>query len=306
MSDTSPSPVRLVAQWGRTSMAAIFQRMLENVDDTLFDIAGASQSHEDRQNLFDAMRLLRKSSRALVTHFEGALQDKSAEAVAARDFEEWSLVNDQAVEEDIVISRVVARIEDAAKQALWEYGIRMENLPATDRMRDSLERLRPPGITKAFRDSVATISIDPSTTLILFKLFERQLVSDSSTVYEGLNLRFEAAGVSSKTLGRRGPNAQPPPGSPERRHPPEFVASRMNNVAPSYQIPASLSSLLSQAFTPSTGAGTGPGGGGPGLPGQPGGAPGGAHPGRPPSLDDPASLQRLSLVSQLLMEQTRG
>jgi hypothetical protein len=227
---------------------------------------------EDRKDLFGAMRLLRKSARPLIEGFEAALQGQKAAGTAAKEFEDWALVNDEAVEEDIVISRVVARIEDAAKQALWEYTIRMENLPAAAQQDKSFERLRPPGITRAFRDSVESVSIDPSTRLILFKLFERQLVSDSSTVYEGINLRLEAAGVSSKTLSRRDPNSHLPPGQPERRDPPEFVASYVNHVAPSYQIPAALSSVLSSA----------------------------------PALSGPGGQQRLSLVAQLLLDQTRN
>ena len=46
----------------------------------------------------------------------------------------------------------------------------LENLPAAAQRDKSFERLRPPGITKAVRDSVESISTDPSTTLILFKL----------------------------------------------------------------------------------------------------------------------------------------
>lgn len=289
-------------------MSAIFQRMLENVDDTLFDIAGHSQSMEDRKNLFDAMRLLRKSARPLIEGFEAALQGRKAGDTSTKEFEDWALVNDEAVEADIVISRVVARIEDAAKQALWEFTIRMENLPAAAQQDKSFERLRPPGITKAFRDSVESISTDPSTTLILFKLFERQLVSDSSTVYEGINLRLEAAGVSSKTLARRDPHSHLPPGQPERRDPPEFVASYVNHVAPSYQIPAALSSVVSSAFGPAMEGG---GGGAMGYGATPGvaGAAGvmGASPVGPgPALHGPGGQQRLSLVAQLLLDQTRG
>jgi hypothetical protein len=287
-------------------MSAIFQRMLENVDDTLFDFAGHSQSMEERRNLFDSMRLLRKSARPLIDGFEAALQGAKATGTAAADFEEWTLVNDEAVEEDIVISRVVARIEDSAKQALWEYTIRMENLPAVDQQAQAFERLRPPGITKAFRETVSSLAIDPSTKLILFKLFERQLVSDGSTVYEGINLRLEAAGVSSKTLARRDPHSQLPPGEPERREPPEFVASYVNHVAPSYQIPAALSSLVSSAFGPAAGGGGAGVGYGedPGVAAQPGamGSPAGAG----PALSGPGGRQRMSLVAQLLLDQTRG
>jgi hypothetical protein len=230
------TPVQAAAQWGRASMSSIFQRMLENVDDTLFDIAGNSQSMVERRNLFDAMGVLRKSARDLIERFEAALGGVKVAAADAVErgsgYEDWTLVNDEAIEEDIVVSRVVARIEDAAKQALWEYKIRMENLPRADPHAGAFERLRPQGITQAFRDTVAPIALEPATKLILFKLFERQLVSDSSTVYEGINLRLEAAGVSSKTLTRRDPRSQLPPHQPERREPPAFVASWVNNVAP--------------------------------------------------------------------------
>lgn len=298
--------MQAAAQWGRASMSAIFQRMLENVDDTLFDFAGRSQSMEERRNLFDAMRVLRKSARVLIEGYEAALLGTKPAGEVARDFEEWTLVNDEAVEEDIVVSRVVARIEDAAKQALWEFKIRMENLPGGDPQEKTFERLRPAGITKAFRESVGAITIDPSTKLILFKLFERQLVSDSSTVYEGINLRLEAAGVSSKTLARRDPASHLPPGEPERREPPEFVASYVNKVAPSYQIPAAMSSVVASAFGPVGGGGGIAGGAGyggvPGMSGPPGAA--GAYAG--PGLQGPGGQQRLSLVSQLLLDQTRG
>ncbi|HKY92786.1 MAG TPA: DUF1631 family protein, partial [Nevskiaceae bacterium] len=331
------TPIQSVLEWGRTSMTAIVQRMLDSADDTLFGMAESSHSHDDRRNLFDSMRMLRVSSGKLIKGFEAALYDRAQDPLATANLDQLELVDDDALEEDIVVSRITARIEDAAKQSLWEYAARLENLKGADDVRAGLERLRPAHLSKAFRQCLEPIAVDGPTKLVVFKLYERQLMSDSSTVYEGLNLRLEAAGVTSKNVNRRVPPARLPAGQHERRQD-GFVPSQLNAVAPVYQIPTSISSLLyggSPAGVAEAGAGYGaaaPAGYGSGAfdPSAPAfassgtayGSAGGGAPGHGPAifgtpglaqaaaqgldLNAPGSLQRISLVAQLMLEASRG
>lgn len=299
------SPLRETLDWGRQSMAAIVDRMLQNADDTLFSMAENTTSDSDRRQLFETMRALRKTAPAILRAFDAGLHP---EAQARRQLEdiELKLLDDSAVEQDIVIGRIVSRIESVAKNALWEYAIRLENVPANEGLRTSFEKLRPAEVARSFRASIEVEGLDASTKLILFKLYERQVLADAFPFYDGLNLRLNAAGISSKAISRR-PSQ---PGGTQTPSAPVAMAAA-GASAPVYHLPASLKTLLTPSLprgaelaAATTGA----------LLPNPGGADTQGAPAHGPSdtvlgridLQSAGSAQRISLVNQLLEEMGSG
>lgn len=294
----APTPTS-AADWGMQAAAALLSRMLDSADDTLFELSGRTQSDEQRKGYFDVMRLLRKSGRDLAQRYDAALRatgQPQATGPVEFSLETLSLRGDSEVESEILMSRTVGRVEGAAQQLLWELGLRLEQLSSQPPRRKVLEQLRPAGLTAAFRKALDPLKLPPDIQLILFKLFEGQLLADARAYYEGLNTQLEAEGVTSKAV-------------PVRRRPAAAAAALAGGAAgappePTYSLPSSLVGSLSQWGIPASawgggaagpggmagGAGVGAGGGG-GAVASAGAAPfGGGAP------------QRLSLVNQLLEE----
>ncbi|HHJ80112.1 MAG TPA: DUF1631 family protein, partial [Candidatus Tenderia electrophaga] len=54
-------------------LPALLQRMLDNADDILFDLADKAKSDQDQNNYFDAMRELRMTRKILESNFQNYL-----------------------------------------------------------------------------------------------------------------------------------------------------------------------------------------------------------------------------------------
>lgn len=281
-----PRPAAL--RWGLESATAIIQRMLDSADDSLFGLAEKTSSDQERKGFFDSMRLLRRRGPAILDEFAAGLLPRSQRSVSPPvQPATLALLDDQALEEDISVARVVGRIEGSADHALWEYAQRLDGLPAEAGLRDAFELLRPPALALAFRDALKAADVTGPTKLILFKLYERQFLADARPFYQGLNQRMEAEGYVARAVARPGGNgAPPPPTAPESAFP---------RGAASYSLPQSLRALLSADDGSTGGIAGGIAGGGAGL--MPG-----MLSSLPAVLGSEGGVQRTALVSQLLDE----
>lgn len=285
------------ADWGAQGAQALLRRMLDSADDVLFALSDRTSSEDQRRQFFDSMRLLRRSGAAITRSFEQALRlDARPVANVPIHASTLSLRDDDEVEEEITVSNIVSRAENAAQQALWEFRLRLENVPPATGLRPLLELLRPKELAAAFREAMRPLALSLEIRVILFKLFERQLLADVRALYEGINARLDAEGYTSDAVVRHRTEAQADAGTAPVS--PEVAAAAAvagagsapgatppaTAAAPYYALPPSLLHSLYQwgvpgaVWAPSGGAGGASSAGGP---------------------------QRLSLVSQLLDETGR-
>lgn len=307
------------ARWGLDAAVAIVRRMLDSADDTLFGMAERTASDEERRNLFDSMRMLRKHGQLILDAYGGALMPRSLRSTSQQVPVALALLDDQSVEDGIHVSRIVSRIENVATDALWEYAVRIDNVPVEHSLREQFELLRPMALAGAFRDAMRAADVEASTYLILFKLYERQFLVDACPFYLGLNERMEAEGYSGKLPPRRGAGttaAAAPVASDDPVHPSAGGGASFPRAAANYSLPASLRALLSGGGSEAGVAGPG-GAAGAYVPVGQGSAYAPAYglahgPAHGPSggsalplaslLGSEGGVQRLSLVSQLLDE----
>lgn len=294
-----PSRASSSVDWGVQASKALLRRMLDSADDVLFELSNRTSSDVQQRGYFDSMRLLRKSGAAIGQSFSEALDPAASNAAAAApmSLKGLSLRDDDEVQEEITVANIVQRVEGSASQALWELGLRIENIPGATGLRERLQAIRPKALAEAFRKALRPLELPPDLRLILFKLFERQLLGDARALYMELNRQLEAEGYTEDAVLRR----DRPPGAPaaSAAHRPQEPAPPVF-AAPSYApLPPTLLQALGQwqqASSVGAAAGTAPS-----PPGYPGG---GAGAGQSTTLFTGAP-QRLSLVHQLLEETGR-
>lgn len=217
----------------------MLRRMLDSADDVLFELSGHRMTEEQRRGYFDAMRLLRRSGPALLRSFEQALRPggiPSAPAAAAPGELTLSLRADDDVEQEITAGNTAGRVDNLVQQMLWEYGLRLENLPAASDARARLEGLRPKGLVAAFNSALQPLEISSEIRLILFKLFERQLMADAHAYFESLNTKLESEGLTDKAVPTRHPLRSAHKGS----------AGAATSAPPVYSVPSTLVNSLNQ------------------------------------------------------------
>ena len=113
----SPSPA---ARWGLASAEAVVKRMLDTADDTLFGMGEKTTSEEERRDLFDSMRMLRKSAPMIVEAFRGQLLPRRQRSASEQRPQVLALIDDEAIEQGITVELSKSRDTREGLQAFVE------------------------------------------------------------------------------------------------------------------------------------------------------------------------------------------
>ncbi len=185
----------------REGMAKVF----EQADDTLFDSAEKAGNNQDQTIYFDSMRLLRKQRQPAEARFKQAVQDTFSkfskgelETRKNSDFQmpdELSLVDEVELEEDLAISNMVSKAENRNARALFALNQRLTVISGGRKVEDDNNPVGPEWVAEACRSAFELIEVDIRIKLILYKLFDKHVMSNLGALYEQLNQLFVEAGV---------------------------------------------------------------------------------------------------------------
>ncbi|MBV1907817.1 MAG: DUF1631 domain-containing protein [Kangiellaceae bacterium] len=178
--------------------------MLDTADDRLFDMSETSYNNAQ----FDAMRLLRVKREGLISRFKqelinnfkqtlGKIESGSAirENVESLSFENIALVKDDDLEEDIATDTMINKARTKNQEALENIRIRIDTLVADKSIDKHNNPFEPVYVCDAFRHSTQALDLDITSLLIIYKLFDRSVISELETVYQKVNLFFIEKGI---------------------------------------------------------------------------------------------------------------
>ena len=177
--------------------------MLNSADDRLFDMAESSYNNAQ----FDAMRLLRIKREGLITSFKHALNNNFSQTITNNEeqihednieslsFENIALVKDDDLEEDIATDSMVSKAKLVNSGALEQIRTRLDTLVSDISIEAENNPLEPAYICDAFREATGTLDIDIGSLLVIYKLFDRSVVSQLDSIYQKVNEFFVEKGI---------------------------------------------------------------------------------------------------------------
>lgn len=199
-----PRQLESVCEHSTSTLAGFFREFLDNIDDKLFDQAEGSTDAE-RTKLLDVMRELRIQHGAIETRFRqeriNSFQALLKKPQAADKKEELSLddlalVNDEQLEVDVAVENAVRRARNACNEQLSAFNKRVAYLFESRFDVDSQNSpLDPSSLLNSFRQSIEKLEVDIRNRLVLFKLFEREVLARHEDVIADANQRLIDAGV---------------------------------------------------------------------------------------------------------------
>ena len=255
-----PRPLDKVQQRATELLGKYLSGMLDGADDRLFDLAESAADGE-RDRYFDAMRELRVKRAGLEAGFRQALHNSFRALASERgngvldnqdiDIDSLALVNEDEVETGVAIDNMARRVRGPCEQQLRIFNHRLEYL--FEGRREFGERhnpLEPRQVAECFRECVDKLEMDIRSALIVFKLFERMVLSEIGFVVSEANQCLVDAGIL--------PDLKAPPIRPAR----PSAAARSATGAASVAEPADgaqmfglLQELLSALRLPGGGTG---------------------------------------------------
>lgn len=270
--------VQLVSQLRELVLDSLRDRlnvMFDGADDLLFEFAERATNNNDRRLFFDTMRAVRLGRKDMLRQFcesmalgFGPPPSESAAGAARlgartnrRDDgdEEFTLQKSEAVELKIAVSNMATKADGLYKQMLWEIGGRMKALIEERQAPLSIEALTPTTICDAFRGCAEALDVEFAVELVIFKLFDRLVISDLADLYSKVLQFFKQHGIRAQhaPLSPIGPGGRPVSASPradatDAPLPPDAPTSVHEIFRPSF----ATSSLFSGHVPPagSTGA----------------------------------------------------
>jgi hypothetical protein len=179
----------------------------EHVDDALFDLAEKAENNAAQMHYFDGMREVRKRRPAVERSFLGAISRdigelahpaqpaSNATTFMSQGTVELSLVADNELEESLAITSMIGKNESRLSRDLFAVNQRLSVICGGHRIDDASNPVAPAILAQAFRQALHELSADMRVKLIIYKLFDRYVLSSLEELYQEINTELVRAGV---------------------------------------------------------------------------------------------------------------
>lgn len=181
----------------------MLNQMFDQIDDTLFGRAERSETNNEQVLFFDAMRELRLKKGQIVGlcvqgltedfRFLSATGKRKAEVLF--DSDSLSLIQHDVLEEQVAFDNMVKRARSATLRDLEHLTLRLDAVIPGARVEEANNPLGPDRLVVNFGKACSCIEIDIKPRLVLFKLFEKQVLAQLKGIYEAANKYLIEQGV---------------------------------------------------------------------------------------------------------------
>ena len=180
--------------------------MFEHVDDALFDLAEKAENNAAQMHYFDGMREVRKRRPPVERSFLSAIsrdlgelthpsQQPPVSAPLTSGTVELSLVADNDLEESLAITSMIGKNEQRLSRDLFAVNQRLSVICGGYKIDDASNPVAPAILSQAFRQALHELSADMRVKLIIYKLFDRYVLSSLEELYLEINVELVRAGV---------------------------------------------------------------------------------------------------------------
>ena len=192
--------IKYTSQWTNDAVSALF----DNVDTQLFEMAEKSENATDQNTYFDAMRIVRLrrsvAHEEFISNVESAFnvetirsEKKSTEVTS--DLESLALIEDDSLEEDLATHNMIAKSERDNKDDLKQLHQRIAYLYQGLEITSENNPIGPTSLCNSFAAAVDTLEAEIKVKLLVFKLFDINIVNKLAEFYQHANQLLIQEGV---------------------------------------------------------------------------------------------------------------
>ena len=217
--------LKLVRSISLKRINALVGTLFENVDDALFDLAERAGSNAVQTEYFDGMREVRKkrqlverlfqdnATKAFNEFADGKLKAIKTEVSPQAGSAGLALVDDVELEESLAVTSMVAKAENRLQRALYQVNQRLSVIMGGGKVEDASNPIGPAVLGNAFRAAIREFDVNVQVKLIIYKLFDRYVMSGIEPVYDEVNVELIRAGVLPQVRHVMPPGSRPPTGA---------------------------------------------------------------------------------------------
>lgn len=182
--------------------------VLDDVDDTLFDMADEAANAKEQHLYFDSMRELRVQRENIEAAFTQAFSDEFGRALARNGKSSalekgqatLKLLESEALEELVALEGIAKKAERHFLKEVWILCTAWRHFASGPVMDAADLPLGPAKITQALGEACRQANIDIKARLVFFKRFESQVVGQFGQLFDELVPELERQGISVASL----------------------------------------------------------------------------------------------------------
>lgn len=189
-------------------LVVLLQRMFDNADDALFELADKSTNNQEQTSYFDAMRELRRMRQGLEFGFKHHLNDhfdrfaqnpKGGSVTKTRtqlvEEDSLSLIDQVDLEESLAITGMIAKIKNRYPHHLNALEQRFQVLMHVDELVIDQIPVGPTAICNSFADPLKSLDVELTVKLIIYKLFDKHVLRNLDALLDETNELMVSAGI---------------------------------------------------------------------------------------------------------------
>ncbi len=182
-------------------MKPLIVSFFEQLDDSLFDHAEKAGSNTKQSLYFESMRMIRKSRKPIFLEFFKGIKNtfqlyKKGEYdyfASNKEFDKQtkslklSLVDEKELDESLAKTNLINKSEMAFHENIFALLKRFSVLASGTKLKSDHNPIGPYVIVNSFANSIRNLELDIHINLIVYKLFERNVMSQLNRVYNNIN-----------------------------------------------------------------------------------------------------------------------
>ncbi len=182
-------------------LSSLLGCMFDSADDMLFQLAENANSNEDQNDYFDTMRMLRAERKRIGQNFAASLKEylknTPDKTQSTEDFAETelSLVDQDEMEEMVAVSSMHSKGMHIYGEAVNHLEARIEFLALKYSDIFNKDALAPKNICESFKSALSDIELSTNNKLVLYKLFDQEVILNLGKMYKKLNQLFIDQGI---------------------------------------------------------------------------------------------------------------
>jgi len=201
-----PAAMHNLRDKARQQLQNLLRDLFDKVDDAMFELADKADNNQDQNLYFDSMREVRIRRRAMETAFfrhidigfaqlldANAYKDESEDEMQV-SIEDLSLVKNDELEEMVATDGMINKANEQYAEAIQHLTLRIDHLVPI-KVYQKNNPLGADVICHAFVHATSTLSIDVKAKLVLFKLFDKLVMSQLGKLFEALNRSLIEANI---------------------------------------------------------------------------------------------------------------
>lgn len=204
-----PAPLRQVKENSLQILCAQLNEMFTSCDDLFFDLSGRASSNSEQNLYFESMREIRLKKSGIMAAFQrehernfldiaGTATAKPAAGSASFNSSTLSLVENDQLEQKVAISGMITKCRANCQEELYHLNCRFDFLITGKQIDEQNNPLDPQQICTAFAKAAEILDLNIKARIILYKQFDRFVVSRLSKIYDQANDWLINAGVLPK------------------------------------------------------------------------------------------------------------